>query len=332
MKRQRDMKEQVLGALVVALLLPPEAHGQATGDAAASIRRHHRLAREHCDIADYAGARAQLRAALEEAEAVNLEPHPLTARTHVMLGATYILGAGDRAKAIEHFKIALEMDPDVDVPAPLDTEQVKAALARADAELHPRVSCESLRGIDHNQVTRAHAGRAVEVVFKAGPELRSGTAHLSFRPQEAPDFVEVPMSPRGECEYVGQIPADAVRGEVMHYFVSIRKDDGRYLAMRGTPESPYTIVVLEAASAPPGAASETEAEIPDGLVSSTPPRGAGCAGCAAGSENTGTWSLVFLLLGALVLGRRAPQRPGGTGHEALPSGELSRPARIRPAS
>jgi hypothetical protein len=180
---------------------------------------------------------------------------------------------------------------------PLDTDAVKAALARADAELNPVITCETLRGIDHQQVSQADEGKPVQIVFRAGPELRKGTAHLSYRPQEARDFVEVNMSAQGDCEYAGEIPGDAVSGTTVHYFVSMKKDDGRYIAMRGNQKTPYPISVIEAVELLPDPAKETRDEVPDELSLGKPkPRGAGCGGCSASAPDQGDRGLALLAL------------------------------------
>jgi hypothetical protein len=285
-------------AMIAVLLVTALAHGQRSGAAAAEIRQLHILAMENYDLADYASARDQLLSAIAKAREGKLEKELLNARSHLMLGAIYIIGGGDQAKALEHFKIALEIAPAMQPEPPLDTEAVKAALARADAELNPVITCQTLRGIDHQQVAQADEGQSVKIVFRAGPELRKGTAHLSYRTQEARDFVELDMSPQGDCEYTGEIPAEAVSGTTVHYFVSMKKDDGRYIAMRGNHKSPYPINVVEAVELLPDPAKETKDEVPDelGLGGKPKPRGAGCAGCGVAGNGPGSRGLALLAL------------------------------------
>lgn len=300
------MKRYTTGLSMVAVLLVAAlAHGQRSGAAAAEIRQLHILAMENYDLADYASARDQLLSAVAKAREGNIEKELLNARTHLMLGAIYVLGAGDQAKAMEHFKIALTIAPAIQPEPPFDTEAVKAAMARADAELNPVITCETLRGIDHQQVAQVDEGQPVKVVFRAGPELRKGTAHLSYRTEEARDFVDVDMSAQGDCEYVGEIPADAVSGTTLHYFVSMKKDDGRYIAMRGNQKSPYPINVIDVAEPLPDPTKETRDEVPDELNLGKPkPRGAGCAGCGvAGQGGPGGLALLVLVCAAC-LGRR----------------------------
>lgn len=300
------MKIHAIGILMVAtLLVPAHVYAQRSGERAAEIRQLHILATENYDLADFAGARDQLLAAIEKAKQGNLEKDVLNARTHLMLGAIYLIGGNDEAKAIEHFKVALEIAPAIEPEPPLDTKAVKAALAKADAELHPVITCETLRGIDHQPVAQADQGLPVFVVFKAGPELRQGTAHLSYRTQDVADYVELDMKPRGECEYFGKIPAEAVQGTTVHYFVAMKKDDGRYIAMRGNAKSPYPINVEKTAKSPPDPKAETKDEVPNELNLGGPPkRGAGCAGCSAGNTSRGSWPAAWLALIGLAWLRR----------------------------
>lgn len=295
-------------ALLMAtlLFLPSLVQAQSSGAMAAEIRKHHILAVENYDLADYASARDELLAAIEKAKQGGLDKDLVNAKTHVMLGAIYLIGMRNEPKAMEHFKVALQIAPVIQAEPPLDTEAVKSALARADAEVHPVITCKNMRGIDHQQVAQADSGLPVKVMFKAGPELRKGTAHLSYRTESATDFVEVDMAPQGECEYAGEIPADAVTGQVIHYFVAMKKDDGRYIAMRGNHKSPYPINVITTAKSPLEPEKTAREEVPDELLLGQPKRrGAGCAGCAAGlGAQGGPGTLGLVLVAWIALGRR----------------------------
>lgn len=287
------------------------SYAQNKSAVAAKIRQTHALVLENLDLADYAGARAQLEKAVAEAEAAGLAEEMVNAKSHAMLGGVYVIGFRDQAKAIEHFKKTLAIAPAYQLEPPLDTDAIKAALAKADAELNPVITCETLRGIDHKQVTQAKEGEPVTVTFKAGLELKSGTAHIHYRAQNASQFKEAAMTPQGQCDYQGQIPGDEVTGELMYYFVSMRKDDGRFIAMRGNQKSPYPIQVQRAAPKVQELEAETRRENPDELLlGRRDKKGGGCAGCAAtGHPGQDSAWLVLAVLGALTLGRRRRRLP-----------------------
>ncbi len=291
--------------LVVALLVPTLAPAQGSGAAAAKMRQIHILAMENYDLGDYKAARDQLLSALDIAKKGKLEKEMVTAKTHLLLAGIYMLGFRDEAKAIEQYKGALTIAPGIKLEPPFDSEPLKKALAKADYELNPIITCDNLMGIEHKQVTRADEGLPVKVTFKAGPELREGTAHLSFRGNEEEEFTELDMKRAGKCGYIGRIPGTAVSGEMLHYFVSMKKKDGRLIAMRGNKKSPFPIMVVKSAKSPTTQNLETEAkdENPDELFGNKH-RGGTCAGCATGLGTTGDLGLLALVVGTIAVFRR----------------------------
>lgn len=268
------------------------------------------MAMENYDLADYQAAAGLLVQALDKAREAKMDKEILVARTHLLLGSVYINGMGDEARAVQEFVRALEIAPGITLEPLVDTAEARAALKKADIVLHPVVTCSNMRGIDHQQVTRADSGVALEIAFKVGAEVRSykPTAELNYQIDEG-TFTALEMTPRGDCEYAVQIPAESVSGESIQYYLSMKKPDGKTIAMRGNPRSPFLINVVQTERSPTVEVVEAKEEVPDelGFGSSKPkPRGAGCAGCAAGAAtgNAAGTGLLVLLAGALVVSRR----------------------------
>ena len=296
--------------LVLATIVhAADASAQSKGKVAAEIRQTQSLVLENIDLGDYVGARDQLLEAKTKAEKAELAGEMVNAKTHAMLAAVYVLGFRDEATAIEHFKVVLGIAPGYELEAPLNGEPVKQAMAKADAILNPVITCESLRGLDHKQVLTAKEGEPVKIAFKAGPKLLGGTAHVHYRAPTARKYLELDLQLTDKCDYVGEIPAEAVDGILLYYFVSMRKkDDGRFTAMRGNAKSPYPIQIERTVAKVPAAEAKTRNEVPDELDfgGNNKPKGGGCAGCTTGGEGGPALpaSLLLLVVGALTLRRR----------------------------
>lgn len=299
------MRKTVGFLVVAALCWSAPSHAQNKSATAAQIRQTQALVLENYDLGDYEGAKKQLLNAIVKAEQVGIDGDLVNAKSHAMLAGVYLLGFRDEPKAIEHFKVVLGIAPGYELQPPFHTEPVKRAMAKADAILNPVITCESLRGIDHKQISRADEGSPIAISFKAGPKLRNGSAQVFYRTKTGREYAEVELRSRGQCEYAGEIPGTAVTGELMYYFVSMRKkDDGRFIAMRGNHKSPYPITVAKKVVKAKVLERQTKNEVPDELNFGTnnKPKGGGCAGCA-GTSPSG-FGATLLLFGGLALVRR----------------------------
>lgn len=296
-------------AVVLALLWPTLAAAQSKGAISAEIRKTQSLVLENYDLGDYVGARDQLLSAITKAGKADLDDEMVNAKSHAMLAAVYLLGFRDEAKAIEHFKVVLTIAPGFELEKPFNSDAVKQVMAKADAILNPVITCDNLRGIDHKQVLQAKEGEPIAIAFKGGVKLRGGTAHVHYRAPKGGQYVEQALQLRGQCEYIGQIPADVVAGEQLYYFVSMKKkNDGRFIAMRGNAKSPYPIQILRTAAKEPEVEAKTRNEVPDELdFGRKTKKGGGCAGCASGPTQGDCGALLLLAgLGLLAVRRRRP--------------------------
>src|SRR5262249_2367567 len=62
------------------------------------------------------------------------------------------------------------------------------------------------------------------------------------------DFTEAPMTKQGDCKYVGAIPAKAMHGGVLHYYVAAYDGANKVITSKGSAQSPN---VMELAAAGP---------------------------------------------------------------------------------
>src|SRR6185369_13240982 len=59
-----------------------------------------------------------------------------------------------------------------------------------------------------------------------------------YRIEGATDFTEVKLSKQGECKYTGAIPASAMKGSLIHYYVAALDGNGKSIAAKGSSGSP----------------------------------------------------------------------------------------------
>jgi hypothetical protein len=83
------------------------------------------------DTLEWDSAKRTLLDALVAGKKAGLDNHPIMARTYVHLAAVYLTGFKDRAKAMQSFARALEIDPRIQLSKAIETAEVKAAFAEA---------------------------------------------------------------------------------------------------------------------------------------------------------------------------------------------------------
>ncbi len=293
-------------ALTALLTAAPTA---AFADTAAEIEKANAFAMENFDLGDHAAARDQLKASVGKLDGAGMANSPLAAQTRALLGLVHS-SLGDSAAATEQFTAAVRIAPDVTLDEKLATEAAVQLLeqARAAVVAEHTVDCATLIGIVHERVEAADAATPNAIKAHAGAEL-GGALVLSYANGDGA-FTELALTKRSGCEYVGEIPADAVQAGTLEYFVVARNDAGKLMASGGSAASPFLIAV--AAPADPGGSEATsgeggeavEDEIPDAIQAPKGPRKGGCAGCVTTGGDVDAGGVILLLGIALLLRRR----------------------------
>ncbi len=305
-----------LTCLLSLMVAAPAARAGVADDVDAA----NRLAMENYDLQDYAAARDALLASLAKLDRAGLADSPTAARTHVLLGVVYGVGLGDETVAVEHFAAALKIDDTIEVDPAYASDATAALLDKGRAALAPpppaKADCATLQGIAHTIVDRADEGTAVEIACQVGSSLRGADIVLAYQADGAADYTEVPMTARGECEYAASIPAEAIAGSTVRYYIHADRD-GKLLASKGRATAPFLLAVtasaLPSAASSDGSAAEThgaggeavEDEVPDEIRGPKPANGrSGCASCAASDGGGAPWGPAMLVLAAAAVYRR----------------------------
>lgn len=107
------------------------AQDQATIDKLVQLNKK---AMDDYDTADFDAAKKSLLDAEKGGKRAGLENHPVMARTYIHLGAVYLLGFKDKAKAQHYFEKALDIQGDIKLDRNLTSGTVKDAFAAVVAK------------------------------------------------------------------------------------------------------------------------------------------------------------------------------------------------------
>ncbi len=245
---------------ITAILLCSLSHSvNALADATSDIRERSTEAMENFDLLEFDEAKRLLQEALQIAKRKKLRT-PLVASVYINLGVVYFSGFDDADKAKAQFVKAVEIDNSVDIDAAYRT----AAMARLLKESKTLagvggetdvvddiddVDCASIEGLAHELLEVVTAGQPATVTAHLGSDTSAQSVHLYYRTKGSADFVDVTMKKRGECQFVGKIPAEALSSDIIHYYVAALSRKGKRVSSRGSAGSPNIIEVQAAGDA-----------------------------------------------------------------------------------
>jgi hypothetical protein len=277
----------VLVFLVHGLASERVAFADAKKDVAAKIKE----AMNSFDSLEYEEAKKQLNQALAIAKKGKLDKDPLTAQIHVRLGIVHFAGLQDANAAKAAFAAAVEIDPKVQIEAAYKTPDMQKLLDEARGSgAAPAVkdgggSCDGVAGIQHAIVDTAPSGAALPIAVELGADVPAVKVAVLYRSQGATEFAEVKMTKSGACGYSGAIPASAVAGDVVHYYVAAYNKAGKAIASKGSAGAPNIIEITGGAAA--GAADPGDDENPLAKDGDGPKRGGGAASGDGGTVEGG---------------------------------------------
>jgi tetratricopeptide (TPR) repeat protein len=138
----RSTAGQLLGlawglALLLVIGAPTSMAFAQDAGAPAVVTRLNKEALDAFDNLNFEQAKALLEQALAQSEAAHLGDDPVSARTHLNLGMVFIAGFQRREQAIEQFKVALRIQPDIAAPAGLFNPEAQAAFDEVKGQAKP---------------------------------------------------------------------------------------------------------------------------------------------------------------------------------------------------
>jgi hypothetical protein len=248
---------------VIGCLAAP-VHADPRSDIVARTRQ----AMASYDAMDYEAARRLLNQALAIAKRAKLDRDPVVARVYLDLGIAQ-LAASDPEAAKVAFLSAVQIDPKITIdPAYKSTELARmlddARAAAGDSAEPASDDCRAIRGIQHAPVEGARRGVAQPIEVLIGGDVSPARVVVMYRPEGAIDFTEIRLARQGGCHYTGAIPAAAMHGALVHYYIAAYDANNKVLTAKGSSGSPN---VLELG----GDAPRRDAEDPAGGAAEAPP-------------------------------------------------------------
>jgi len=230
-------------AVVIAVVwcLAAPAHADPRAEIAAKARS----AMASYDALDYDAARRQLYQALAIAKKAKLDKDPIVARVYLDLGIAQLAGS-DQEGAKVAFLSAVQIDPKITIdPGYKSAELVRmldeAKAAASDGSEPSGDDCKSIRGIQLPAIDGARRGVAQPVEALIGGDLSLARIVVMYRPEGAIDFTEAKLTRQAGCRYAGTIPAAAMHGALVHYYIAAYDANHKVLAAKGSYGSPNVL-------------------------------------------------------------------------------------------
>jgi len=231
-------------------------HAEGKGEINSKIK----AAMEAYDSFDYDGAKKQLATAISSAKKSNLAKDPVTAKAYLDLGiVAFAVPDMDAAKAA--FVDAVKIDPKIQIDVAYKSPELAKLLETARAEAKKSggatseptlpddplggggMACSGVKGLEHTIVDSAKAGAPQLIEAMVGTDLKVAKVSVMFRVEGSTDFTEVKLSKQGDCKYTGAIPAAAMKGSLVHYYVAAFNEASKSIASKGSSGSPNIIEI-----------------------------------------------------------------------------------------
>ncbi|HEY5947698.1 MAG TPA: tetratricopeptide repeat protein, partial [Kofleriaceae bacterium] len=259
---------------VIAILF---GFGIADASPKSDIQTKIKEAMENYDLMDYDAAKKLLNQALQIAKKNKLDKDPLTAKAHLDLGIVQFVNQDADAAKLS-FLSAVQIDPKIQIDAAYKSNEMSKLLEQARKEasggggggstaaaepLVPTpapaadsVDCTTVQGMQHTIIDSAKAGAPLSIEAYVGADVTSTKVSVMYRVEGATDFTEVKLKKEGDCKYTGSIPASAMKGSLVHYYVAAYGDGPKAIASKGSSGSPNIIEISGVAQASGGGDNE----------------------------------------------------------------------------
>lgn len=242
---------RIVAPIVALLLFAGPAHADPKGDVNAKIK----AAMEAYDSFDYDGAKKQLNGALALAKKSKLDKDPVTAKAYLDLGiVAFAVPDADAAKLA--FIDAVKIDPKIQIDVAYKSPELAKLLDSAKSEAsggggEPTLTepagggadCSAVKGLEHTIIDTAKAGGPLAIDAMTGSDVKASKVSVMFRVEGATDFTEVKLTKQGDCKWTGAIPASAMKGSLIHYYVAAYDGGAKPIASKGSSGSPNIIEI-----------------------------------------------------------------------------------------
>ncbi|MBA3457530.1 MAG: tetratricopeptide repeat protein, partial [Deltaproteobacteria bacterium] len=212
-----------------------------------------------------------------------------TAKVYLDL-AISAYAAGDLDAAKSAFQSAVQIDPKIQISPAYKSPELQKMLDEAKAGgsggdevpvAAAAVDCLTVKGLQHGIIDTAPAGGALAIEAHVGSDITPVKVSVMYRIEGATDFTESKLSKQGECTYTGTIPAAAMKGALIHYYVAAFNENNKPISAKGSSGSP-NILEISGTAAP--LKSDNEDPINSTQVDTTPSDNSINGGVIAGGK------------------------------------------------
>lgn len=283
-------------AWVIAAVLAAASsvHADPKGDISSKSKE----AMENYDLMDYDAAKKLLNQALAAAKKAKLDKDPVTARVYLDLGLAAFAG-GDVEGAKVAFLSAVQIDPKIQIEAAYKSPELTKMLdeAKAGGATKPdggggepvldSVDCTTVKGLQHTIIDSAPGAAPQPIEALIGGDITPVKVSVFYRIEGATDFTEVKLGKQGDCKYTGAIPAAAMKGSLIHYYVAALDGNNKAIAAKGSSGSPNILELTAPVKGGKQVATKDDNEDPigGGGTTKTPdPTGDVSGGVVAGGK------------------------------------------------
>ena len=206
---------------------------------------------------DFDGAMASLTKAIEEAKRTGSEHDRLLARTYVHLGVVYLIGYGDRAKALQSFAMARKIRPTIHMTPAIATPEVQAVFDQAPPGPARDPSPQAARASEPDLPLSFQPplrcgtprvrppGKALFIRCGVDPAVKAESVWMHYRTTITEDFHTVPMQRTSKGWYVTTVSGQTMEAYYMQVYFEARDWNGREVANQGQLDRPSTIRICE---------------------------------------------------------------------------------------
>ena len=268
----------LLATVVCALGAPRVVRADIKADVQAKIKE----AMESYDLMDYDAAKKLLNQAVATAKRAKLDKDPALARAYLDLGIV-AFAIPDQEAAKLSFISAVQIDPKIQIDAAYRSAEMTKLLDEArgavkgggggavatnppggggSEDTGPAPDCGGVKGLQHEVIDTAKGGAPLKVEAMVGSDVKGAVkVSIMYRAKGATEFTEIKMT-SAACRYSGSIPAAALKGDMLHYYVAAYDKSGRVIVGKGSQGSPNLVDVTGGGGR--GAAKATDDEDPLG--------------------------------------------------------------------
>ena len=247
--------------LIVVALWSGSARAQDTAlqESVAKVLQLNKAALDDVDLLEWESAKKRLLDALVLAKQSGLDTHPIMARTYVHLGGLYVMGFKNREKAMQCFRRAFAIQPDIRLSrgtasiaevhdvfeeAAGRTRPERRPTGRGDAFAEPDLPAR-VSALDCPVAEQTWVDQAVPVRCAVAPGLPVTKVFLLYREPVKRRFTEVEMKKTPKGWFEGRIPERVIYGQSVRFYLEARDAGGKPIVRNGDAQYPNLIVIVQ---------------------------------------------------------------------------------------